>query len=107
MPPWGTTSCDACWRRMLLDLLNGALDRNLRRGGETRDRLGERLALDLEAERHRAHVGHDLRLAEEQDRPRGVRRAIGGDGREPADRADLAVREHLFAVEPPTSICGS
>ncbi len=49
----------------LLDLLHGALDRNRCCSGKARDRLGQRLALDLEAQRHRPHVGHDLRLADE------------------------------------------
>lgn len=63
------------------------------------DGFGKRFGLDLKGNRQRTHLGHDLRVAEEEERT--VRVALAGveNRRQDVDGADLAVRHDLFAIE--------
>jgi len=50
----------------------------------------------------RPHRSHDLRLSDEQYRPRGILGAVRGHRRQAADRADLAIGKSFFAI----NLCG-
>ena len=81
------------------DLLHRAVERRLRGGAVARDRLGDRLRLDLEADRQRADLRHDLRLARVHGRALRVVLAARVDRHEHADRAEAAVGVDLLAAQ--------
>src|SRR5581483_5838288 len=89
----------ACLAPQFLQLTHRLLDRLLGGGPEFGDRFGERLRRDLEAERKRADLGEDLRVAHVDHRSRGVRRTVRLDRCQAADGSDFAIREYLFAVQ--------
>ncbi len=58
----------------------------------------QRGGVEFEADGNRAHRRHDLRLADEYDRPRGIGGAVRCHRRQAADRADFAIGERFLAI---------
>ena len=83
----------------ILQLAHGLLHRLFRGLAEFGDRRVQGRRLQLETDRQGAHRGHDLRLSDENDRPRRVGCPVGTDRRQSADGADPAIGECLFAVD--------
>ena len=83
----------------LLQLAHGLLHRLLGGLAEFCDRRAQRGCLELEIDRHRTHRCHDLRLADEQGRPRNIGASVGGDRRQSTDCSDATIGEGLFAID--------